>query len=518
MIENNAEAGSIHWGGSRQLDVTVANRIHFMSTATRTGRLEQRLEQMMRKTFLALAIATALSGCIVSKVDPQKPDLPLPTSLPAVEQQTAQLPDPWWTLFDDPVLNQLVDEALAHNTDIAVAAARVEQARAALRGANANRLPTFDLEANASRGKTSADIVQIPGVERTQTSYTVQGAVGYELDFWGRYQRASESARAQLLNTEYGRESTKLALTGDVARGYFALIAAAEQLARGRDTLSTRGESLNLERLRLDAGESDEFTFKRAEADAEATRTSVFQLELEVTRRVTSLAVLLGRSPKDLVERAILTSEIELPMPVALPAALPSSVIERRPDIGAAEAALNAAAADIGVARAELFPRISLTGAFGSVSRELGDLFIDPTEAWSAAAGIVQPIFEGGRLRANVRRNEAIREQRKAEYARTVQQAFREVLDGLNGQRLIDSVRASNGAQVAALSRATDLAELRYNQGDIAYLELLDVRRGLFQAQIAFVAAQRDALLNTVDLALAVGGGLGQRAEPLSAL
>jgi outer membrane protein, multidrug efflux system len=169
------------------------------------------------------------------------------------------------------------------------------------------------------------------------------------------------------------------------------------------------------------------------------------------------------------------------------------------------------------VARAEMFPRISLTGAFGSASRELGDLFTGPTEVWSWTAGLLQPIFEGGRLRANVSRAEAVREQRKAEYARTVQEAFREVLDGLNGQRLIDSVRASNSAQVAALSRATELAELRYNQGDIAFIELLDVRRGLFLAQIEYVAAQRDALLNTVDLALAVGGGLGNRAEPLSA-
>ena len=471
----------------------------------------------MRRTILVVAIAAALSGCIVSRVDPQKPELPLPASLPAVEVETVQLPDPWWTIFGDPVLNQLVDEALQYNTDVAIAASRVAQARAALRGTNANRLPTVDIEANYGRSKQSADIAFFPGADEPQSSYSVQGAVGYELDLWGRYQRASEAARAELLNSEYGREATKLGLTGDVARGYFALIAAAEQLARGRDTLATREESLRLEKLRLDAGESDEFTFKRAEADAEATRTSVFQLELEVTRRVTSLGVLLGRSPKDLVERAILTSEVELPNATALPAALPSTLMERRPDIGAAEALLNASAADIGVARAEMFPRISLTGAFGSASRELGDLFTQPTEAWSWAAGLVQPIFEGGRLRANVRRAEAVREQRKAEYARTVQEAFREVLDGLNGQRLIDSVRDSNSAQVAALSRATELAELRYNQGDIAFLELLDVRRGLFQAQIEYVAAQRDALLNTVDLALAVGGGLGERAEPLSA-
>lgn len=471
----------------------------------------------MKTTILAIAMAAALSGCIVSSVDPQKPVLPLPTSLPAVEAQTVQLPDPWWTIFSDPTLNQLVDEALAHNTDVAIAAARVQQARAALGIANADRLPTINLEGNATRSKQSADIAVFPGADRPQTTYTVQGTVGFELDFWGKYLRASQSARAELLNTEYGREATKLALTGDVARGYFSLIAAAEQLARGRDTLGTRGESLRLEKLRLDAGESDEFTFKRAEADAEATRTSVFQLELEVTRRANALAVLLGRSPKDLAERAILTGEVDLPASVALPAALPSAVMERRPDIGAAEALLNASAFDIGVARAQMFPSISLTGAFGSASRELGDLFTSPTEAWSVAGGLLQPIFQGGRLRSNLSRTEAVREERKAQYARTVQEAFREVLDGLNGQRLIDSASASNGAQVAALTRATELAELRYNQGDIAYLELLDVRRSLFQSQIDLVAARRDALLNTVDLALAVGGSLGDKAEPLSA-
>jgi multidrug efflux system outer membrane protein len=357
----------------------------------------------------------------------------------------------------------------------------------------------------------------VPGIDTHRTIYTVQGAVGYELDLWGKYLRASESARAQLLNSEYGREATKLSLTGEVARGYFGLIAAAEQLARGRDTLATREESLRLEKLRYDAGESDEFTYKRAEADAAATRVSMRQLELEVVQRTNALGALLGRSPKSLVEEAIALQGISLPAPIALPAELPSAVLGRRPDIGAAEAALNSAAADIGVARAQLFPSISLTGAFGSASTELGDLFTKPAEQWSAAGGILQPIFEGGRLRANVARTEAVREQRKAEYARTVQQAFREVLDALQGQTIIAGVRDANSEQVAALARATQLAELRYAQGDIAYIDLLDVRRGLYQAQIDLVAAQRDELLNTVDLALAVGGGLGDTAEPLTA-
>ena len=461
---------------------------------------------------MAVALTMALSGCIVSRVDPEKPELPLPAALPApAPAETAvQLPDPWWTIFDDAVLNQLVDEALANNTDVRIAAARVAQARAALRITNADRLPTLDVQGNATRSKDSA-LTSFPGVDRYSTVYNVQGVVGFELDLWGRYQRASESARAQLLNTEYGREATRLSLTGDVVRGYFAMIAAAEQLARGRDTIESRDESLRLEKIRFDAGESDEFTFKRAEADAAATRTSVYQIELDLVRRTNALGVLLGRSPKDLVDNAVRVSKSMLPPLVTLPAELPSTVMARRPDIGAAEAALNAAAADIGVARADLFPRISLTGNFGSVSPELSDLFTKPAEAWSIAGNILQPVFEGGRLRANVSRAEAFREERKEEYVRTVQSAFREVLDALNGQGLIKNVREGSAAQVSALVRATELAELRYAQGDIAYLDLLDARRSLFQAQIDLVAAQRDALLNTVDLALAVGGGMGPR-------
>lgn len=472
---------------------------------------------VVRAALPLVVLSSALSGCIVSRVDPQKPELPLPAALPAQDEQAVQLPDPWWTIFHDATLDKLVDEALVHNPDVAVAAGRVAEARAGLRITNADRLPNLDLQGDATRSKSSSLVNNFPGVDLERTTYTVQGAVGFELDLWGRYQRASESARAILLNTEFGREATKLSLTGEVARGYFGLIASAEQLARARDTLATRVESVRLEKLRFDAGESDEFTFKRAEADAAATQVAVHQLERGVVERTNALGILLGRSPKDLVDAAISVQGVSLPQAGTLPAALPSSVMERRPDIGAAEAALNASAADIGVARAEMFPRISLTGLFGSISTELGDLFTKPAEAWSASGGIVQPLFEGGRLAANVSRTKAVREQRKAEYARTVQGAFREVLDALQGQSLITGVRDANAQQVAALARATELAELRYTQGDIAYIDYLDVRRGLFQAQIDLVAAERDALLNTVDLALAVGGGLGDKAEPLSA-
>ena len=200
-----------------------------------------------RVLTVGILVPLVLSGCIVSRVDPEKPELPLPAALPPQADATSQLPDPWWTIFHDATLDELVDEALAHNPDVAVAAGRVAEARAGLRITNADRYPTIDVEGDATRSKDSLFVNQVPGINRNRTIYTVQGAVGYELDLWGRYQRASESARAQLLNTEFGREATKLSLTGDVARGYFGLIAAAEQLGRARATLSTREESLQLE-------------------------------------------------------------------------------------------------------------------------------------------------------------------------------------------------------------------------------------------------------------------------------
>jgi multidrug efflux system outer membrane protein len=469
---------------------------------------------MLKRSVLFLALAASLSGCIVSRVSPDTPALPLPDALPAQAGETVGLPDPWWQIFADPTLDALMEEALAHNPDVAVAAARVDEARALLRITDADRLPFVNIEGSATRSKDPAFLTEDLGQDRHQTLYSVQGVVSYELDLWGRYRRASQAARAQLLSSEFGREATKLSLTGEVARGYFGLIAAVEQLARARDTLVTREESLRLERLRLDAGESDEFTFKRAQAEAAATRIATRQLQLEVVRRTNALGVLLGRSPQELIENAVSTQGIDLPRAVTLPPELPSTILTRRPDINAAEAALVAAAADVGAARAQLFPSITLTGVFGSLSPELDGLFSEPFEAWSAVGGLFQPLFQGGRLRANVARTEALKQQRRAEYARTVQVAFREVLDALRGQALIAEVQAANAEQVAALSRATELAELRYAQGDIAYLELLDVRRSLYQAQIDLVAAQRDALLNTVDLALALGGGLGRNAAP----
>ena len=465
--------------------------------------------RLLAATVLAAAFASVLGGCALTREPVNTPRLPLPDALPAVDGATADLPSPWWTIFADDTLDALVREALASNTDLQAAAARVAEARALAGIAGADRWPTLDLEAGATRSRESR-LTSPPseGDEATRTDYVVRGVVAYEVDLWGRFAHSSDAARERLLATEFDRDALWLSLTGETARAYFALAAAIGQYEQARATLASREESLRIEKLRFDGGESDELTFRRVEAEAAQARALMREFEFAVEQRQNVLGVLLGRAPRDLTGQRILPRE--LPMQTAvplLPAGLPADVLARRPDIRAAEAQIAAAAGDVGAARAALLPGIRLTGSYGSASLELDDLFTNPADIWSVSGALLQPIFQGGRLRSNVARTRALQEQRRADYAGTVQRAFREVLDGLQGQDSLRAVESARATQVASLRRATDLAELRYAEGEIAYLELLDVRRGLFAAEIELISARRAALANTVDLALALGGG-----------
>jgi multidrug efflux system outer membrane protein len=457
----------------------------------------------------AALCAVALGGCALTREPARVPELPLPDAMPVVAGETVDLPDPWWSIFRDDTLDALIRATLASNTDALAAAARVAEARALAGIVSADRLPSLGIEAGASRGRDSRFVnPTVPAEGATYETYSVRGVVSYEVDLWGRYTHASTAARERLLATEFDRDALRLSLTGETARAYFALAAAIGQFEQARATLASREESLRIEKLRFEGGESDEITFRRVRAEAEQARALMREFELAAEQRQSVLGVLLGRPPRDLVGLRVLPKALpdQATVPL-LPAGLPASVLTRRPDVRAAEARIRSAAGDVGAARAAMLPGISLTGTYGSASLELGDLFTNPADVWSVAGSLFQPIFQGGRLRSNVARTRAVQEQSRAGYARTVQTAFREVLDGLQGQASLRAAEEARAAQVAALRRASELAELRYAEGEIAYLELLDVRRGLFAAEIELIASRRAALANTVDLALALGGG-----------
>jgi multidrug efflux system outer membrane protein len=451
----------------------------------------------------ALISALALAGCVTVGPDYERPPLGLPESYSAPGAAGA-VAERWWELFADPELDRLVEAALVANQDLAAAAARVEEARALAGIARADRLPRLDAAASGSRTRLSEDTATVPpGFDLERDAFRASAALSFELDFWGRLARAHEAARAELLASEEGRRNVRLGVVAGVATAWFDLAALDRQLELARSTAESRRESVRLQRLRFDAGTISELDLSQAEAELAATESAVPPLERLRRQTENRLAVLLGRFGGETPRPpAIATAKL----PVA-PAGLPSELLARRPDVAAAEQALVAANARVGVARAALFPSITLTGYAGSESQELSDLLSSGTGVWNVAAGLLQPIFHGGRLRRGVEAAEARQRQALAAYTKAVQSAFAEVEDALVARRAGVEERAALARQVEALSRARRLATLRYEAGEAAYLEVLDAERSLFRAGLALAVAERGEAAAAVDLFKALGGG-----------
>lgn len=457
--------------------------------------------------YLALLVVAGLivSGCRTVGPDYARPTVAAPVAYSAPASR-ASIPDAWWTLFGDPTLDRLVDEALVANPDLAAAAARVDQARALLGLADAERLPTVDGAANAGRARLSRSTSALPpGIGAEFSRFHISATVNYELDFWGRYRRASEAARAELLATEEGRRTVRLGLAAAVATTYFDHAFLDRQLADARGTLTSRQESVRLQGLRLDAGTISEFEMAQAEAELAAAEAAIPVLDRERRRAENRLGLLLGR-----IGPVAGASELAAPTSAKVPevpVGLPSDLLARRPDILAAEAGLVAANARIGVARAAFFPSISLTATAGSESRELGDLFSSAANIWQLGAGLLQPIWNAGRTRRQVEAATARQEEALALYLKSIQSAFAEVEDALAGRTAsIDEVAALE-RQIAALERARELADIRYEAGESSYFEVLDADRNLFRARLDLSTARRGQYVAAVDLFKALGGG-----------
>jgi multidrug efflux system outer membrane protein len=466
---------------------------------------------MNRKYLFLFIFLISLGGCAVWPAY-QRPTSDLPAAwrgAPAQGVSTLSVGERWWMLYGDSALNALVEEAFTHNRDLALAAARVDEARALLRVAESQVVPSIDATAQRDRARASeVGPVPLPPSAIERNSYRAQLNLSYELDLWGRLRGAGDVARAELLATQAARETVRLALGADVVRSYFTLLALDEQLDATRRSLALREDNLRLQRVRHTAGLIGDFQLRQLEAEVAAAQAQLPALERSRTAEELALAVLLGRSPRAISELVVKrdATRTEPPPPVA-PEGLPSDLLLRRPDIVQAEQRLIAANARIAVARAALFPRISLTGYLGSESTALRDLFSGPALIWQLAFGLAQPIFQGGRLFGEIEAVKAREQQALAQYQKSVQEAFREVRQALSAQTHARDIFQAESARAAALRDTLRLARIRYENGLVSQLEVLDAERNLLAADLNRADALRAQRVAVADLTRALGGG-----------
>ncbi len=467
----------------------------------------------MNKLLLALLIAH-LAGCAaMPTLRKAEPDLPktwpaLPeTSLAGAGEAAARL-DSWWQAFNDPALTALIDEALAHNSDILLAAARIAEARSSLGLAEADRSPSAQLDVGAKRTRAT-EKGSFPPPSPINSNYQVNAQAAYEVDLWGRYRQASAVARAELLATEYAREVVRTSLAGSVAQAYFQLTALDASLALAEHTLNNRREAIDLIRLRFNAGLDAELPLRQAEAELAAMEATRADLERQARQQETALGLLLGRSPRGLLADPLPRDKgLEaLTPPPAIPAGLPSELLARRPDILQAEQRLAGAEAQVLKTKAAIYPSLSLTANLGSESKSLSDLFSGPATIWGLGASLVQTLYNAGRTEAALKGDAARQEQALLAYEQTLRVAFKEVLDALVTSRQAGASEAAENRRAEALARATELAGLRYQNGVTNYLEVLDAQRNLYQAEQNRINARRARLAGVVDLFKSLGGG-----------
>jgi multidrug efflux system outer membrane protein len=461
---------------------------------------------MRNAAWIAVAASLALAGCTTTPTTP--PALDVPAGNAAADN--VQL-ERWWTTFNDARLTAYVDEALAHNLDLAAALARIDTARAQVKLATADLYPSIDLGVGANRSRSFA-----PGLNPlVSNDFRVSVDASYEVDLWGKYRTATRAAQQDLLATRYARETVQTIVAADVARTYFQLLAADAQLKLLNDTLKSREETVGLQRDRYQAGVIGEFDFAQSEAERAAVAADIATTRRAVGELESALAVLLGRSPREVYEPQLAhgaTAEQLIAVPT-VPSDLPSNLLERRPDIRQSERSLAAASLRIDRARADYFPSLSLTGSYGRESGALSSLFNGPAAVWSIGAGLLQPLIGLKAIEANVEAATARREEAVVDYRKTVQSAFKDTHDALIASATARDALTAQGQRRERLARALELSDLRYRAGYSPYLEVLDVQRQLLQAQTLEIDAARDARIAIVDLAKALGGGWDYRTE-----
>lgn len=468
----------------------------------------------MNKTMVASLVTAMLGGCAYMAPSDERPQAPVPAAWPATTTPanvagvpTATL-DNWKAFFPDPRLQAMIGAALEHNRDMRIAVARVEEARAIYGVQRADQLP--NLAINASRSETQTPAGVPPNFNATELTIRRAdvnvGLLAFELDFWGRVASLSAAAKASYLATEHAQRAFRLSLIADVADGYLALAEATERSSIAAATAKTRSATLELISKRREVGLAGDFEWLSAQGAYQSALAEQVSLERQQSQAENFLRVLIGVERNDWPQ-GVKLAEQKVISPLA--SNVPAEVLVRRPDILAAEERLRAANANIGAARAAFFPRIALTGSYGSASPQLSGLFEANTTAWTFTPSITLPIFSGGRNVANLDLAQARKVIAVAEYEKAIQQAFREVADSLVARDKLTQQADALAALESTQQQRLVIAQARFDQGVASILEVLDAQRELYGAQQSLIASRRAQLTATARLYKALGGDDG---------
>lgn len=461
----------------------------------------------MRRVLL-LSVTCLLGACAGPR-----PEVPVSARVtpPASWRESVAAPTPvnidWWRNFNDPVLTQLVETALANNTDIALAVMRVDEARYGYQAARGALLPSVSLTAGMTHSRSISAATALPV---TQTGEEVDLPISYEVDLAGRLRNSSKAARATLQASEYARDAARLSVAGAAASGYITLRALDARLILLKDTLTTREQALSAARHRADAGYSPKLELQQAQAEYDAAQQLIPAIELAIRRQEDALSVLLGDNPRA-IERGLAMSDLAVP---TVPVSLPSDLLRSRPDIAQAEAQIVAADRSLDVARASFMPTLRLSASRGWQGSDILP-YANGYDIFSLGGSVAQPLFQGGRLKAQANTAASKRDQAALAYKKAALNAFREVEDSLAAVDRINAQQLILTDQTAALAESYRLAGNRYKAGYSPYLEQIDAQRALLGAQLNLIQAQADHLNALVGLYQATGGGVvSSRTDP----
>src|SRR5271157_2514065 len=468
----------------------------------------------MHKTVLILLLVLALGSCTIGP-NYRRPSVETPANWRFEDAKARDVVNtPWWRQFDDPVLDDLIETALKENKDVTLAAARVEEFAGRYAYVRSGQFPQVGATAGYQRTKDSSYLN--PPLSATAVNpfdmYQAFLTASWEIDIWGKLRRATEAARASLLSTEESRRGVILTVVTAVAVSYTDLLGLDKQLDVAERTLESREHTLRLFKSRYQRGAVSKLELSQVESEYNAALATVPVLRKLIGQQENALSILLGRNPGP-IPRGRPLDFLTLP---AVPAGLPSQLLERRPDIRQAEQDLIAANAQIGVAKAQYFPDIFLTGTYGVQSGDLSRLFTGPAKTWTYAVPVTAPIFTAGGIAGTVKAAEAVQKEALIRYEQVIQQAFREVEDGLIDQAESREQLRAQREQVKSLQNYARLARSRYNTGYTSYIEVLDAERSLFVAELNYAQTQATLFRALVSLYKSMGGGWVTQAEGMA--